>query len=274
MGGLWILFSRAETVASPEAKTAITSWLKNVKPEGTLSNWRSTFASVFDSIFGKKHLSRRCFRRSCVASVISVVTLMILWATMRPQQIWSYLDDPHFWTHNFGVLFATLWLNFLPDYFSLLETRYAIGLMQRAHSWARIVLILIADLIATTLIAFSAFLAFLGFWYMMAGHEPDYLRWLVYDFVSHGIFLDATNYRGVPFGVWFYSTFFTSVWVWLYAISGLVVKLAGYLSIGFNRLKWFLDIENKPLQSLGIISMVLVTLIYLGVGFYRLVGSY
>ena len=72
MGGLWILFSRAETVASPEAKAAITSWLRNVKPEGTLSNWPSTFADVFDSVFGKKHLSWRCFWRSCIASFLAV----------------------------------------------------------------------------------------------------------------------------------------------------------------------------------------------------------
>ncbi len=264
VGFIWALSLAVEGIASPSAKANVSKWLKHTEIAETFANWAGTFSSLFDSIFGKRHWAWRCFEASCVASVFSVVTLMILWATVRPQQIWSYLDDPHFWAHNFGVLFATLWLNFLPDYLSLLETRYAIGLMQRAHSWVRIVLILIADLIATILIAFSAFLAYLGFWYVIAGREPDFLRWLVYDFVSNGIFLDATNYRGVPFGVWFYSTFFTSVWVWLYGLSGLTYRLvrSHHFTSLIGILKWFLDVDNKPIWSIGVVLLLLLGLIY------------
>ncbi len=67
IGGIWLLFARAEETLRPETKTAISNWLSNLNPEGKLANWAVAFASVFDGIFGKKHFSWRCFSRSCIA---------------------------------------------------------------------------------------------------------------------------------------------------------------------------------------------------------------
>ena len=126
------------------------------------------------------------------------------------------------------------------------------------------------DFVATFAIGVSTFL--IVFSVVSLPRETETI-WAVFREIIFP--LSAPKPGNSTLGIFFYSTFFTSVWVWLYAFSGLVVKLAGYLGIGFNRLKWFLDIENKPLHSLGIISMLLVTLLYLvGAGFYRLVGSY
>ena len=64
-------------------------------------------------------------------------------------------------------------------------------------------------------------------------------------------------------GIFFYSTFFTSVWVCLYALSGFAVKVAGNLGIGMSRLSGVLDIEKKPLRSMGFLSIALISLLFL-----------
>ncbi len=38
IGGIWLLFARAEETLRPETKTAISSWLNNLNPEGKLAN--------------------------------------------------------------------------------------------------------------------------------------------------------------------------------------------------------------------------------------------
>lgn len=276
MGGLWLLFSRSEKVASPDAKKAITHWLKNVKLEGTPTTWPSTFANVFDSIFGKKHLSWRCFWRSCVASLIAVIVVTSIWGVLRPEHLASYLVGLQDWLGDDMLvgLLAFVILNLFPDYISLLESRYIIRRMSTAqHSPGRILSLLVLDVVLTVSIFFAALLplAFIGAYAFGVSALEVYTK-VMAEILEHGVFL-SSEYDSLSFGIFFYTTFFTSVWVWLYAISGLVIQLAGYLGIGFNRLKWFLDIENKPLHSLGVISMLLVTLIYLGVGFYRLVSS-
>jgi len=58
------------------------------------------------------------------------------------------------------------------------------------------------------------------------------------------------------------STYFTSVWVWLFALSGLTVRAAAYFGMGISRLSSVLDIENKPLRSMGFVSIALCPLLW------------
>jgi len=67
---------------------------------------------------------------------------------------------------------------------------------------------------------------------------------------------------GLPWGIFFYSAFFTSVWLWLYALAGGLVKFGHYADIGIRGFKKTFDVENKPLRSLGFVSNVAITLVY------------
>jgi len=70
-----------------------------------------------------------------------------------------------------------------------------------------------------------------------------------------------------PEGTLFYSTFFTSIWVWLYPISGLLVKLIERSNVGIICLKKILNIEKKHLRSIAIVSIGINTLIFIIVPF-------
>jgi hypothetical protein len=42
-----------------------------------------------------------------------------------------------------------------------------------------------------------------------------------------------------------------SIWMWLPTVSGLLLKAARHLDIGFQWFNSHFDIEKKPLQSIG-----------------------
>jgi hypothetical protein len=58
------------------------------------------------------------------------------------------------------------------------------------------------------------------------------------------------------------SALFTSIWLWLYAGSGFLLKSTCGLDIGFEWFNRKFDIEKKPLQCIGLISGSLVAVVY------------
>jgi hypothetical protein len=71
-------------------------------------------------------------------------------------------------------------------------------------------------------------------------------------------------------GMWFYPAFFTSVWLWLYAGSGFLLKAARRFDLGFQLFNRKFDIEKKPLSAIGLVAGALVAILYWGFA----VGSY
>ena len=63
-------------------------------------------------------------------------------------------------------------------------------------------------------------------------------------------------------GIFIYSTFLTSVWLWLYALSGFLVKAFARSRKGLHFLQKHLNVEEHPLRSMGFVLMLLVTVVY------------
>ncbi|MCZ6733371.1 MAG: hypothetical protein O7B27_12645, partial [Gammaproteobacteria bacterium] len=63
-------------------------------------------------------------------------------------------------------------------------------------------------------------------------------------------------------GIFLYSTFFTSVWVWLYVFSGIALRLV-YRA---KRIQTFvdkhLDVATRPLSVMGVVLIVVFTITY------------
>lgn len=246
----------------------------------SLPNWPSTFARVFDHIFGEKHLSWKCFFRSSIASVLSAIMVCLAWGIIDPSFFIHYFSSDVLNTLMTATLGITIF-NFLPDYLSLLESRYIIKRMSQTQS------------IVKTLVWFIIDLAFTGFIFIGSSlilivalnfvfPDVDVLSSVVdvlYILLS-GKPIEAVMMRGpimwsivrpladpLPTQIYFYSTYFTSIWVWLYVLSGLIVKLSKPFFSGIGSFKRVFDIENKPLRSLGYVSVLFITLIYIGAPF-------
>ncbi len=167
--------------------------------------------------------------------------------------------------------FLAVVLNVVPDYVSLLETRYMILWMSRQRSSVRHMVLLLIDLAVTAAIGFmfifGPYLLLMGSW---PWEVPAFLwesiftlSWEPFVRQTEAPFLPEGLFILLALGICFYSSFFTSVWVWLYALSGLAVRVVGYFGIGIRGLRGILDIESKPLRSMGFVSIALVSLLFL-----------
>ena len=120
--------------------------------------WPGTFVKVFDRVFGEKHLSWKCFWRSSLASLLSVVLVSIVLFFMQPGlfgMVWTNLrDHPEVW------IICVMIGNIVPDYLSLLESRFILRRMQVAATSSQfavfagwMLFLLVLDITITFLIA-------------------------------------------------------------------------------------------------------------------------
>ena len=161
------------------------------------------------------------------------------------------------------ILLMTFLLNIIPDYISLLETRYIIGLIRNTKSFIVKFLWLIVDLVATFFIFYIAILLLLIYLlYEQVG---------IYNIIefSGGVLdrilqfaTNPTSDKGSGTTVIFlWTTFFTSVWVWLYIVSHTITRLVGPLRKSIRFLQYLLPVDTKPLQSVCTVMAVISCLI-------------
>jgi len=265
-GIVWKLFERVEAVLNENTKLEIAVWLLGVKVGQKVEPWPDTFAKVFDRVFGTKHLSWKCFWRSFLASC-AALCLTLLFTSWNRNLNWYVAKNI--------VLEAHLWLplvvliaNAIPDYVSLLETRLLLGFISRSPSTLDRIWILTGDLIFTLYIALvcvtyglSTVLASTSNGLAVGAlFNPDIL---LRAFKPSELILSLRllNEPGVA-SLWFYPAFFTSIWLWLYAGSGFILKAARRFDIGFDWFNRKFDIEKKPLQSIGLVAGALVAIVY------------
>ena len=131
-GIVWKFFDRVDGVLKDDTKLEIAVWLVGRKPLGPkVQRWPATFANVFDRVFGSRHISWRCFGRSAVAS--SAVSILAgIYATLRSTGKWANLNA--FFQALPVLLVLACFLNVVPDYISLLLTRYTLRLAEGRSS--------------------------------------------------------------------------------------------------------------------------------------------
>ena len=267
---VWFLFSKAETVVTSQTRYQVSRWLWRLDPVSTMERWPKTFAALFDSVFGERHLSWRCIWRSCVASLTGVVILTLVWASIYPDGARNFFIT----FQGFGLLFLGLGLalfNLVPDYLSLLETRYVLRWMGTKPSTRRICALLAFDIVVTGVIFFCTAVLITAFILIWGSGINIFLKDIsgplegMWEAHVAGFRLSSVSEEDFPsFGIFIYSTYFTSVWMLLYALSGIVLILGRtLLRPGVSLMQRYLDIDNQPIRALGYVASVIVTLIYL-----------
>ena len=270
-GGLWFLFDKTEEAVSPVVRRSASAWLRNVDPAAAAARWPSLFAAAFDRVFGEKHWSWRCFRRSAVASVLSVGILFgIYWSIYGNvgESFWGLADDEPSPTALMSGLPAILLfaaLNVAPDFVSLLQTRWVLRWLQVRPGWALVVL----DGVATAVIAAGTFLVFHVGLFGSVSHGSFDPAWSdIFAAIPENLYglisLDPEmSMFGTTLGIFFYSTFLTSIWLWLYLAAGAAVRVAGGFNVGLRWLRGFTDLDQQPFRSLGFAAVLITTLIFL-----------
>ncbi len=128
------LFSKVDEYVSKPFRNDVSSWLLNITPKET-NSWSVYFAKLFDVLFIKNkthvnhshfkfsnYMTRYCFCRSCITSTISVVIVIMIGITL------GLIPGDTFYGTGL-LLFISI--NFIPDYISLIQTRYFISILEK-----------------------------------------------------------------------------------------------------------------------------------------------
>jgi hypothetical protein len=253
-GLIWTLFDRIEKVATESAKESAVQFTLNYKRSEKIESLGIFLGNSFDCVFGGKHLTWSCFLRSSVASFLCMFIVAAIWVSIRPREASLLYKENGALNPLIFLMFYGLLLNIIPDYLSLLQTRIIIRHL-KLKKWSALFWV-IFDFGLTVIIAS---LLWLFLFYYDTGHL------ITYSEFSDGI-LSLSNFMNrdlPPLGVVFYSTFFTSIWMWIYAASIGLVKSTVYIDkFHFFAIKNLFR-KEQPFMSLGAISITIVTLIYL-----------
>jgi len=253
------LFWKADEAFSEEFKKVVSNRLKRMDFERATAGWPGAFTRLFDRLFGKRHLSWHCFLRSCIASSISVLLLTLITLTFNQELFVMVMEFKELFI--FFPLGAFVF-NFLPDYVSLIETRYVLKWMSTHSSNWTLGALLLFDVFATFLI-FWAF-GLVGSSIFISASEGGLYILNVSEFLElvHFAIWPGGDVDGSMYAVFFYSTFITSIWAWLYASSEAAVRLAMRFRNGVRILQWALPIETKPFRSIGEVAALFVCVSY------------
>ena len=235
--GFTLLTATGLSLLSPARKDAIARWLMGT--EGSEESWSRSFTAIFDAIFGTRHFSLRCIATSVLASLIAVV---VLWLLMGLNEGFGTRLEA---AHGLGtVLLIGLFVNAAADYVSLLETRWLLGRIDRWRHPLVQALVLLVDLALTAAIIWAALWLF---------QQTDW-----YDQITGGDGEDLGEVLLVfsPFAVFFYSTFVTSVWTWVYILSTWVMRGLARLRLGR-----VFDVAGSPVSVLlfAAVPVIVVT---------------
>jgi uncharacterized protein len=265
IGTLWMLFERAGRIASPEAKQSVRRWLRReVTSTGMRESWPRSFAQIFDTVFGVRHISWRCFWRSSIASFTAVIITVLLWIALMPDRALFLLTTEVSHSETFGRFLGTVLaagiINLIPDYISLLETRLVIRMMEKKASLPWGIGLLVLDIFLTIAI----FIGILMVCYLSITQQvPRSLPTAATIWTGLKQLAAFEEFRGAPPGIMFYSTFFTSVWLWLYAGSGLMARLVESSLRGFVWIRRLLNVDKEPVLAAGTLCIAITTCMYI-----------
>lgn len=271
--GVLGLFWKGDDAVSDEFRELVSKRLQGIKIESDNANWHQSFIQIFDRIFGKNCLAFRCFLRSCVASILTVVAIFSIFIYIHPDSLSIAITRMgESYIEVFVITFAFICFNLLPDYFSLVETRWVMGIMSQKYSVLNVFLFLMLDLLITVSIfcIVGGFL-FFSMAYLIAIAVRVDKSALIYDIIGLlELFYEELIYRGIylgqdvsghlSLGVFFYSTLFTSVWVWLFVISWLFVIYSAHFQRVLAMLQFVLPIKTRPIRAIGEVAAVFTAL--------------
>jgi hypothetical protein len=163
-----------------------------------------------------------------------------------------------------------LFANVLPDYLSLLKTRKLLSFMAKSGTLIHILLVLLDFAIAYIIASVTTVVAFV---FMYAIYAPSGISRLSVEFVQlkekylwqllvYYPFKLRVPRMGVFSVIWFIPAFLTSIWLWLYVGSGLLVRAAYHLDSFRVLMARTLKVSEKPLQCIGLVAALILTLVY------------
>lgn len=258
--GTWLLFERIDSALSITGRSEISSWLRRLKPVREVSAWPDAIIRGFSRVFGENPFSLRFFTRCCGISALFVLLLYTLVLSVSPNVL---LRENTLNVSGMALVFlATVVVSWVPDYLSLIETRYVIVAVSNKPTIASIVGMLILDASATLTISV------LGYFVGIIVFKPVFL----YIVVSAAKQVLPRYYgTGLYFQEFPFRELAGNVFSWIFICLGLLLLVKLGSKIGSVK-HWFTEHILKG-RSLRIIWFVISIMVVLSLGMWITIGN-
>jgi len=165
------------------------------------NTWPELYRAFFETLFGRRTFSFNGFFRSSIASILCVLFILYLY------NVSGLLERVENLPSLREVILLSLTINLLADYLSLTETRVVLRYAEKYTNPGIQLCILIVDLIFTGVVIYVA----INCYRILTGEGLMGPGQLVGILSTYSIF--------------FYSTFLTSFWAWLYFTSSWLMPI-------------------------------------------------
>ena len=246
-GMFFVLFWIADKNLHPRLRKQFSAFLlaKNVSPN--VQYVAASFIDMMNVIFGPNPCSVRFMLRSFVTSTGCFGLMLGIYTLLNPNTF-------HGWWGTEALILTVCAggiCNLLPDYISVMESRLLISRMKDGRG-IDVFICLILDFFLTTVIGIFAIFIYLLFfpnlYELFLGPYPADPSSLMADIwmIFPSAFLLDRSYEGL-FGIIIYTTYLTSAWIWLYAITIILVKTRGVM----RPFRKILPVKKRPFRSVG-----------------------
>ncbi len=209
---------------TPDKNAHLSLWLQG----DYKASWIELFCNKFDALFGRNFFSLRFLITSIIASLLSVFILWVLFDKVLG--LISLRANSDLSAARVLVLGAAI--NIVPDCISMIQTRLLLRMFERVHNPLVQASALLVDVFISAVIIWGSISLFV---YFFKGALPSLIE-VIALFSIYSIF--------------FFSTFFTSLWAWLFCLSS-------WISNASSKLQNWLDVKNSPGKILALVSAVI-----------------
>jgi hypothetical protein len=283
VGFVVLLFVFGDRVLARDRRRELGGWLIDDLPaDARVDALPKAFIEWFDRVFASRsvrvlgvELFLPNFWRSAVASFFALVAAFVVWFATKG----GFSHPPTSGTDVSLLLVlyggATVITNIIPDYLSLVESRFVLGKMSETRSLLGKIVWLVVDAFLTAAIVFF-FLWGSGLLLLpLVPHDSLYaVGCLTRENFDIARMLDIAV-AGLTFStppgtinydvsaIYIFSSFFTSFWVWLYLGSSLLVRMAALIPGLRGFLRRACRVEDYPLRVLAVVSGLVAVMLTL-----------
>ena len=296
-GVLLLLFRAADVYLAPNLKALAARWLLPIDG-GVSVGAGEAFALLFQSVYGRNHLSWLCFWRSALTSIafmaVSILVLVVS-GVIKPDDylvfpealMWSFGEQQ--WTGLLGALAVILLLpNVVGDYLTLYSTRFLLTRMRVVaveRESANVVTVARnrLDLADRWPILAASFAAAAGIWALVAYpswilsarllgetnamSDPGAVFKRLVD-LARGAYVNPADYDNVNYfmGKTLLGNLATALAPSLWLVSALILApfsraLVWNAKTGPNLLGRALGVRHRPFTVFGLVSFCLTALV-------------
>jgi hypothetical protein len=273
VGGIFsavlLVFTGIEKIQSPKNKAVVADWIRSgnlTEVVGLSDNVRQ----LFSSLFGSNHFSITCIVRSVSLSLTIDLIVLLFWL-IHYKEFSHFVADLEAVKGYWKFLILTMCASVIVDYFMLFKTRWIIANLRLTSSVIGGSLAIIADVCATVLTFFAIQWLVVSFIIWMHSLPVLGKFWTLSDIISMpiDILFGGGFDKAFPYSVLFVSCLLTSLWLWLYIASANFLRIVCKVVLVARWLSAIVDLDNHPVQILGILSSLICSTLYLVILMFR-----